>query len=136
MSADDDIRTGMAAVLSVNADAVRRAVARAAGVLGGHAETTETGSHQVVVRIRPGYGRLSAVSPVVTVSLKEVAGKLQVTAQITSYVQTQAKMFGFIGMGPKSLVGKDAYYKWLDALSAELTSLDPAGEVRRVTSGG
>jgi hypothetical protein len=45
----------------------------------------------------------------------------------------QSKVLGFIPAGPKRLVGRSQYFKFLNALETELGALDPAsGSVQRL----
>ncbi|MGO9955392.1 MAG: hypothetical protein ACLP50_05340 [Solirubrobacteraceae bacterium] len=52
-------------------------------------------------------------------------------AAIEKYVTSQSKVFGFVPAGPKSLQGRDRYFKFFDALENELRAVDPSGKIMR-----
>ncbi len=58
-------------------------------------------------------------------------GGVHLEAAIEKYVTTQSKVFGFVPAGPKSLQGRDRYFKFFDALENELRAVDPSGKIMR-----
>jgi hypothetical protein len=127
----EDARMGIVADIDATPEEAVMACQRAVDVLGSHA-TISVASGVFTVAIRPEYGRLSAVSPVVGIKLPPaVSGGVTVVAQISDYLTSQAKTFGFIPAGPKRLVGKDQYFRFLGALEVELRALDSSARIER-----
>jgi len=128
MAAKHDIQRGINAEVGAGREAVVEACARAVATLGKHGRSEAT-SQVVTVQILPGMSqKLSSISPIVEISLKPAAqGRISVSTKVTRYRTSQSKLFAFIPMGPKTLVGKSYFVKFLNALETELRALDPAG---------
>jgi len=128
-----DVNQGISAEIRADGKSVAAACRRAAETLGSHARVG-VGAAGVRVEILPGMVQaLSRVSPVVFISMQAVAdGRLRVETRVEGWVTSQSTMFGIIPVGPKTLVGRGHYLRFLSALETELGALDPgAGAVRR-----
>lgn len=128
-----DINEGLNAEVAADRDAVVAACRRAAGTLGKHARL-EASAAKVTVSFLPGLSAtFSQVSPIVGIALSPAeAGRVRVDTQVERYRTSQPVVLGFVPAGPKRLVGRGQFLRFLAALETELSALDPAtGSVRR-----
>lgn len=136
MSAQDDVKVGLQATVHATRDDVIAACTRAAASLGNHASATAS-SAKVTVKILPGLVKsMSKASPTVGVDLKPGNdGQVVLRAKVEQYLIFQSRLF-FIPFGPKQLVGKSYYQKFLTALERELQALDSGkGSIQRIGAG-
>jgi hypothetical protein len=127
MAAAHDVQHKINAEVDAEPDAVVEACRRATEALGKHARM-HFNAAKVTVEILPGLSQaFSHVSPVVAVHLRPAGiGRIQVAAQVEGYMTRQSKVMGFIPAGPKRLVGRSYFFRFLNALETELGALDPA----------
>ena len=133
MAAKQDIQRGISADVRADRDAVVAACWRAAEAVGKHARI-EANAAKVTVAILPGASqKFSTISPVVGIHLRPAAGnRVHLDTRVEQHRTVQSRMFGFIPAGPKRLVGRQFFFRFLDALETELGALDPAtGLVQR-----
>jgi len=133
MAAKADIQHGITAQVHADRDSVVAACRRAAERLGKHARF-EANATRVTVAILPGITpKFSSVSPIVSIDLRPGnGGGVQLESRVERYRTIQSRLFGFVPAGPKRLVGKQPFFRFLDALETELGALDPAaGTVNR-----
>jgi hypothetical protein len=127
MAAAHDVQHKINAEVDAEPDAVVEACRRATETLGKHARM-HFNAAKVTVEILPGLSQtFSHISPVVAVHLRPAGiGRIQVAAQVEGYMTRQSKVMGFIPAGPKRLVGRGYFFRFLNALGTELAALDPA----------
>lgn len=136
MAAKTDAQVGLNAKLHTTRADVLNACTRAAAPLGERATISASGA-RVTVQIRPGLvAKMSAVSPVVAISLRpESDDTIQVRVRIEKYRTLQSRVM-LIPIGPKRLVGNTQYKKFLASLEQELGQLvNGRGSVERTGQG-
>ena len=133
MGAKQDVQHGVTADVRADRDAVVGACQRAAETLGKHARV-QANAAKVTVQILPGVSQtFSSVSPTVGINLRPGRdGHVHLEASVESHRTVQSTVFGFIPAGPKRLVGRQYFFRFLNALETELAALDPvSGSVQR-----
>jgi hypothetical protein len=133
VAARHDIRHGISAELQADRDDVIAACRRAAAVLGKRARV-EASAAKVTVSISPGMSQdLRSLSPVLGIDLRPSGGgRVQVETRVEVHRTIRSRILGFIPAGPKRLVGRYHFFRFLNALETELGALDPvSGSVRR-----
>ena len=137
MGAKNDIEERVTAQLNTSTDDVLVACQRAAATLGKRAKLSTDGAKILVhIHTNPITGPNASIVVRITATTNREAGSVHVSTAVVSYRTTQPKMIGFIPAGPKHLIGRNQYFKFLDALETELRSLDPAGgHVSRLNAG-
>jgi hypothetical protein len=136
MAAKRDLQHGITADLTVSHEDAVAACRRACETFGEFARFQSNGNKaSVTLVLRSLGGRLvgskSGRPMVVGVSLDDSNGRVHLNTNVEKYVTSQSKVFGFIPAGPKMLWGREAYFKFLDALENELRAVDPAGDIMR-----
>ena len=130
----DDIQVGIQGSILAPREEVLAACMRAVEVLGRHASASAS-STKVSVKIFPGLVQKN-VSPLVGITLAPGDnGRVNFSVRIEKYQTSQASLV-FVGVGPKSLVGKSSYKNLLTALEQELAAI-PNGNtsIKRIGTG-
>lgn len=133
MAAKHDIQHGISAEVRSERDEVVAACRRAADTLGKHARV-DSNAAKVTVSILPGLSqKFSSVSPVVGIDLRPAdGGRVHLDTRVERHRTIQSRVFGFIPAGPKRLVGRQYFFRFLNALETEIGALDPAtGSIQR-----
>jgi hypothetical protein len=135
MAAKHDIQRGITAHVAASPESIGDACRRAAGTLK-NAEVSANG-RKVTVKIIVGtlgqalVGSRKGRSTVVGITLGGSNGRVALETNVENYTTIQSRVFGFVPAGPKRLWGREAYFKFLDALENELRVLDPGAEIQR-----
>jgi hypothetical protein len=128
-----DVKEGISAEVAADHEAVVAACRKAADQLGRHARV-EADEVRITVSFLPGLSpKLSYVSSIMGIAVRQAGpGRLRLDSAVERYRLKQTTFLGFIPAGPKTLVGRGQFLRYLTALEAELGALDPAaGSVRR-----
>lgn len=137
MAAKRDLQNGITADLTVAPEEALGACRRASETFGEWAHFESNGRAATVTLIlRSLGGRLVGSKRgrpmVVGIRLSESdTWTAHLNTTVEKYVTSQSKVFGFIPAGPKTLWGREAYFKLLGALENELRAIDPKGDIVR-----
>jgi hypothetical protein len=126
VAARHDIRHGITAELRADTEEIIAACRRAASVLGKRA-LVEAGAAKVTVSILPGLSQeLASLSPVLGIALlPSGGGRVRLETRVELHRTIRSRVFGVIPAGPKELVGRHHFFRFLRALENELGALDP-----------